>query len=145
MAKRPIQGNPDGASTSCEVCNIGEPRMPSERAHQRRRLDRLRPVLTSILVATLIITITPLAFASPVDPTYIAGLYDGADYDDVIELLTDTNSVAHPGPPLTAQPLSIVVASVHTWFAAPSNAASLWGGRLLRSPPTATVKVVFRK
>src|SRR5262249_55533148 len=33
----------------------------------------------------------PPAYASPPDPTWIAGVYDAADYDVVVWLLTDTN------------------------------------------------------
>jgi len=109
---------------------------------------RLEVFLCSRFLALLIVLIAaiiPLACASPEDPTWIAGIYDAADYDDVIELLTDTTSVVHLGPPLTAQPLSLVVTSVDIWLATPSKAASLLGGRLLRSPPTATVKVVLKK
>jgi hypothetical protein len=32
--------------------------------------------------------LTPLAHASPADPTWIGGFYDDADYDDVILIVT---------------------------------------------------------
>ncbi len=42
------------------------------------------PALTGILAL-----LVPLAYASPPDPTWIPGLYDNADYDDVVGLVTD--------------------------------------------------------
>src|SRR2546425_9842273 len=44
-----------------------------------------------LLVISTIIALTPLAHASPPDQTWIAGLYDNADYDDVV--LSVTSSV----------------------------------------------------
>lgn len=44
-----------------------------------------------VLVATLA-ALTPAAFASPPDPTWIAGFYDNGDHDDVILLVTSTSS-----------------------------------------------------
>src|SRR5262249_33586805 len=45
------------------------------------------------LVVTLIL-IAPIAFASPPDPSWIAGIYDGADGDDVVTLVYETAGVA---------------------------------------------------
>ena len=47
----------------------------------------------------------PLAYADPPDPTWIAGFWDDADFDDVVILITSTSVVAAlsgwmtPGPP----------------------------------------------
>ena len=96
------------------------------------------------LLIALLATIIPLAHASPVDPTWISGIYDAADYDDVIELLTNTDATGHLGPPLLTPFLSIVVDRVVEPRRAPSNSAGLFALRLLRSPPTVMVKVVLR-
>jgi hypothetical protein len=45
--------------------------------HRRRH----SPIL---LVIALCIVLNPLAAASPPDPTWIPGLYDAADFDDVV-------------------------------------------------------------
>lgn len=37
-----------------------------------------------LLVIALCIVLNPLAAASPPDPTWIPGLYDAADFDDVV-------------------------------------------------------------
>src|SRR5215467_1985651 len=44
------------------------------------------------IVVTLIL-IAPIAFASPPDPSWIAGIYDGADGDDVVTLVYETAGV----------------------------------------------------
>jgi len=57
-------------------------------------LDRLhtpRPGgLSAMLLALLIIAPVTLAHASPPDQTWLAGVYDQADFDDVVGLLTST-------------------------------------------------------
>ena len=40
--------------------------------------------LAAILLTAALATLTPLAHGSPPDPTWIAGLYDDADYDDAV-------------------------------------------------------------
>jgi len=44
--------------------------------------------LSAMLVVLLIITPVTLAHASPPDQTWLAGVYDQADFDDVVALLT---------------------------------------------------------
>lgn len=41
------------------------------------------------MIAGMLAALVSLAYASPPDPTWIAGIYDSADYDDVVALLTD--------------------------------------------------------
>jgi len=42
------------------------------------------------LIATGVLTaLVPLAYGSPPDPTWVSGIYDNADYDDVVGLVTD--------------------------------------------------------
>ena len=48
------------------------------------------------LLVAVAITLVPLAHASPVDPTWISGLYDDSDGDDVVLLIT--NGDAPPIP-----------------------------------------------
>ena len=55
-------------------------------------LDRLHaprlPRLSVTLLALLIIVPVTLAHGSPPDQTWLAGVYDQADFDDVVGLLT---------------------------------------------------------
>ena len=75
-----------------------------------------------------------LAHASPPDPTWLPGIYDNADYDDVIGLLTDTAAVREL-PLVTADPACLVFWSVLNGSASIVPDAFLLDFRL-RSPPT---------
>lgn len=48
------------------------------------------------LLVALVITLVPLAHATPVDPTWISGLWDDGDGDDIVLLIT--NGDAPPIP-----------------------------------------------
>lgn len=59
--------------------------------------DSQRPVSARGVVWVLLlalISLTPMAFASPPDPTWLPGLYDDADYDDVVLLITSGGGLA---------------------------------------------------
>ena len=66
----------------------------------------------------VIALLTPLAYASPPDPSWIKGVYDGADFDDVVVLVTSGAGVVDltwfadlsPVPP-PATPLVLETAS----------------------------------
>jgi hypothetical protein len=45
-------------------------------------------VWLTVIVALALTTLPALAYASPPDETWIRGLYDNADYDDVVSLAT---------------------------------------------------------
>jgi len=65
----------------------------------RLQVPRL-PCLSITLLALLSIVPVTLAHASPPDQTWLAGVYDQADFDDVVGLLTSaldaTDSTAAP-------------------------------------------------
>ena|SRR5437879_5246921 len=42
----------------------------------------------AVLLLGILLTLPPCAHASPTDPTWIPGLYDDNDYDDVILFIT---------------------------------------------------------
>ena len=67
-----------------------------------RALAALLP--RKVAIGALILLPT-LGFASPPDPPWIAGIYDGADGDDIVNLVYDT-AAAHmaDGPHITARP-----------------------------------------
>jgi hypothetical protein len=50
------------------------------------------------LLMTLTIVLTPMAWASPIDPSWSNGVYDGRDFDDVVSYLT-SGTVAVPAYP----------------------------------------------
>src|SRR5438034_5521470 len=56
-----------------------------------------RRSLATLLFAGVVV-LPPLAHASPSDPSWIAGFWDDADYDDIVILIT--SSVGAVEPPL---------------------------------------------
>jgi hypothetical protein len=61
----------------------------------------------AVLTVALVVVLRPLAQASPADPAWIAGFYDGADFDDVVHLIVTSIGVDvaglalhRPGPPV---------------------------------------------
>ncbi len=48
---------------------------------------------TFLSIVVVLILIAPIAFASPPDPSWIAGIYDGADGDDAVNLVYETAGV----------------------------------------------------
>ena len=55
---------------------------------------RHRRNLVRLVLPLLIAAVVPLAASSPPDPTWIAGVYDEADYDDVVALLLAEDAAA---------------------------------------------------
>jgi hypothetical protein len=85
--------------------------------------------ITSVIVPALVvalITLTALCYASPPDPTWIAGLYDNADRDEIVleVLAIDAVPAAAAAPP---------------WSTAPAAAEPLWvAGRSVPNAPSLT-------
>jgi hypothetical protein len=80
------------------------------------------------------VLLPPLAFASPPDPVWIPGIYDLADYDDVIVALTDLDAVDDSSP-------ATLIPAHARYPALPSAPASvpsisLFRSHQPRSPPT---------
>src|SRR5262245_14121555 len=62
-----------------------------------------RAILTLLPIALALILLPAIAFASPPDPSWIAGIYDGADGDDIVSLVYETSAAktaapSHVGP-----------------------------------------------
>src|SRR5215471_16043654 len=74
---------------SLRVCGAWEmPRMTSSRRWKLSSHSMRLATFLSITVA--LILIAPIALASPPDPSWVSGIYDGADGDDVVSLIYDT-------------------------------------------------------
>jgi hypothetical protein len=61
--------------------------------HECRRDSLLQRTIILFLTVALF-ALTPLAHASPPDPTWIGGFYDDDDYDDVVILVTSGVGIA---------------------------------------------------
>jgi hypothetical protein len=60
---------------------------------------RGRLILSRILLGLLVLvlgTLPPLAHASLPDPSWISGIYDGADYDDIVVLVAFATGTVSP-------------------------------------------------
>jgi hypothetical protein len=53
-------------------------------------------VALALLLLLAVGGLTPLAYASPPDPAWIRGIYDDADYDDVVDLVTSAVAATAP-------------------------------------------------
>jgi len=49
---------------------------------------RLGSAFLALLLVAVVGILTPIAQASPPDPSWIRGMYDDADFDDVVALIT---------------------------------------------------------
>lgn len=65
--------------------------------------------LVLFLVASLL-TLTPLAYASPPDPTWQLGFFDDDDFDDVVGYVTSTTGLAEGPVVRCLRPIPVVVA-----------------------------------
>lgn len=87
-----------------------------------------------VLLVALAAGLAPLAYASPPDPSWIRGMYDDADGDDAVGLITSGIGSAEPPAPGDLRPDIILIAA-----AAPIDdrpAASLRSpSRQPRAPP----------
>jgi hypothetical protein len=60
----------------------------------------------------LVVGLVPMAYASPIDPSFPGGLYDNADFDDVIIHLTSRASVVEAAPLYVASAAENVVEAI---------------------------------
>ena len=57
-----------------------------------------RMMATPLPILLTLILLPPLAFASPPDPSWVAGFYDGADGDDIVSLIYETSAANQTAP-----------------------------------------------
>ena len=86
------------------------------------------------LLVTLMVILMPMAWAIPIDPSWIKGVYDGGDFDDVVSFLTSGTLEV---PVLPAADLSPVFVSAPTEARAdqPMSATPLLASHEPRAPP----------
>ena len=69
------------------------------------------PVLPLVLLCA-VIALAPLAYATPPDPTWIAGFWDDNDHDDVILLITSDVGAIEPHLVRDGNPVHAVVSAL---------------------------------
>ena len=77
-------------------------------------MRRPRTAVPALLLGLVLLALTPLAHASPPDQTWLGGLYDDADYDDVVVLVTAGTAWVGPDLHLDLQPTLMLVAHALT-------------------------------
>ena len=99
-------------------------------------------VIALILMAAFVAMI-PFTDASAIDPTWLTGIYDDADYDEIVRLLTETSGVGtnplHPA----AESLTFITRIVIEGMNEPPQRA-VPRSIQPRSPPTQTVSASLR-
>ena len=90
-----------------------------------------------VLVALGLLALPTIAFASPPDPPWVQGIYDDADYDDVVGLIA--SAAADVGPPLVTRlrPIPLPTGNVAPAHAGPAPVFFL-SQVPPRAPPFAT-------
>jgi len=93
--------------------------------------------LLLLLLAGVLVVLTPLAYASPPDPGWITGFWDNGDYDDVVLSVTSAVGTADSHPPYVTMSAPVVIASVSSSDGSPLAARPLssWN---TRAPPAAS-------
>jgi hypothetical protein len=57
------------------------------------------PILALIfLLLTVLLAVTPLAYAEPPDPTWVSGYFDDGDNDDAVFVVTSSLATVDPFP-----------------------------------------------
>ena len=71
-------------------------------------LMKLRSSLLLVLVGVLV-SVTPLAYTSPPDPSWIGGIYDDGDFDDVVVFIVSAAALGEPVVSANARPAPLVI------------------------------------
>jgi hypothetical protein len=74
------------------------------------RAMRNRRWWIALALLSVLTALTPLAYASPPDPSWIGGLYDDDDFDDAVIFVTSAVSAVESRSPLDVSP---------SWFYVP--------------------------
>ena len=96
----------------------------------------VRPAwLMALALVFSLVTVALLCHASPPDPTWFPGLYDDADYDDVVLAVAGTMAIPPTEPPQVRAPISPRKALSAPVREAPRKRSLI--ARLDRAPPLA--------
>jgi hypothetical protein len=88
-----------------------------------------------VLLLVVLGGLTPLAYATPPDPSWVRGLWDGADFDDIVLLITSDSGVVEDGSLAGLFPVLACRASLIESGRSVVSAASVSSSEP-RAPPT---------
>lgn len=93
----------------------GRPSLPSCSSLGSSRRT-LRPAVLELLLVVLVLvmpaTLPALAYVSPPDPSWIYGIYDGADHDDVVVRVMSAAGNLSPGVPTDLLPIPLLLGTL---------------------------------
>jgi hypothetical protein len=87
-----------------------------------------------LVLAALLVGLVPVAYASPPDQTWLAGLYDDADYDDVVIALISVVGAADGTPVPDLVPTAEIVQTLRP-AEQPAPESTFRSPYHLRAPP----------
>ena len=73
-------------------------------------LDKVARLSILLLLVTTLVVPTSLAFASPPDPSWIQGIYDEGDFDNVVDLISSSAGVVDLFPTGYRRVVPLVIA-----------------------------------
>jgi len=76
-------------------------------------MSMMARIFSLMLLVGVLAALTPLAYGSAPDPSWIRGVYDDDDFDNVVVLITSGAGMAEPVPLDGFRPLPVVVGPVH--------------------------------
>jgi hypothetical protein len=125
-----------GRIRGVEACHMGGNGKVEIGPQPSRGLPRATCVTRSLafVLSACLAALSPPANASPPDPVWVPGIFDGGDYDDEIALLTDIALDEH-SPVEAVDPVPLVFKLVAYHSASHLTDLSLLGFHL-RSPPS---------
>ena len=65
-----------------------------------------------LLLGVVLVTLVAFAHASPPDATWLAGVYDAADFDDVVDFLVSLSAATPDSPPTLSPCITIASSAV---------------------------------
>ncbi|HWN92803.1 MAG TPA: hypothetical protein VNQ15_15390 [Verrucomicrobiae bacterium] len=66
----------------------------------------------ALLLVAVVGILTPIAQASPPDPSWIRGMYDDNDFDDVVGLITSGSGLVSEIPRIELRPVLIGITAI---------------------------------
>ncbi len=86
-----------------------------------------------VVLAILVVGLTPAAYADPPDPTWFAGYWDDDDFDNVVAFIAGASAIAAP-PIIDGRPFSVSEQRVEL-AQPPARSGSLQALARPRAPP----------
>jgi len=86
------------------ACVQGEKRVAHSLSEVRMRRRPVRPGPLAFSLCVLTSSLSILAYASPPDPSWVRGVYDDADFDDVVCLILANAGLVDDSAPVEGRP-----------------------------------------